>query len=289
MSFEVTVQDSREHSEHVQELLDIPRKRAAQLGKRSVDIQELGSYEYQGQLISIKEEMMSALLEKKSIPPSQQLILPPSPNHQKPKITICNETTLMAARRFMLEKKRVLVLNFANGVSIGGGFLSGSRAQEETLCFASTLYDTLKGDPFYEYNRKQQKNVSSAYAIVSTAIVFTDDVYECIAVPWHMDVLTCAAPVCGKWGGLAPEEASLCLHQRIRRVYEIAICLKYDHLILGAWGCGAFGNDAYKTAKSFRYFLENDFHGYFQEITFAISDWSSHRRFLSPFAEVFSQ
>ena len=53
-------------------------------------------------------------------------------------------------------------------------------------------------------------------------------------------------------------------------------------------GCGAFGNDAYRTAKDFRQALENEFDEAFSDIAFAITDWSPERRFLGPFRKVFS-
>ena len=76
------------------------------------------------------------------------------------------------------------------------------------------------------------------------------------------------------------------MHQRIERIYEIAASLGYQNLVLGAWGCGAFANDPYAVAQSFRDHLENCFAGWFSEVTFAIADWSTERKFLKPFAEV---
>lgn len=58
-------------------------------------------------------------------------------------------------------------------------------------------------------------------------------------------------------------------------------------MVLGAWGCGAFGNDPGRTARDFRAALESeDFDGVFSDITFAIADWSPKRRFLGPFRDV---
>jgi uncharacterized protein (TIGR02452 family) len=58
--------------------------------------------------------------------------------------------------------------------------------------------------------------------------------------------------------------------------------------VLGAWGCGAFGNDPNRTAVDFREALENEFRGAFFDIVFAITDWSPKRRFLGPFRDVFT-
>jgi uncharacterized protein (TIGR02452 family) len=77
------------------------------------------------------------------------------------------------------------------------------------------------------------------------------------------------------------------LQRRIHRVLAIAQAYRHSALVLGAWGCGAFGNDAPRTAIDFRHALENDFSGAFSEVVFAITDWSPERRFLGPFQEVF--
>ena len=55
-----------------------------------------------------------------------------------------------------------------------------------------------------------------------------------------------------------------------------------------AWGCGAFDNDAVRTARDFREALEGEFDGAFRHVTFAITDWSPDRRFLHPVCDAFS-
>ena len=59
-------------------------------------------------------------------------------------------------------------------------------------------------------------------------------------------------------------------------------------MVLGAWGCGAFGCDPARTAKDFRRALEGDFEGVFSDIVFAVTDWSTERKFLGPFRDAFS-
>jgi len=58
--------------------------------------------------------------------------------------------------------------------------------------------------------------------------------------------------------------------------------------VLGAWGCGAFGNDVHRTAFDFQEALENEFSTPFSDIVFAITDWSQEKRFLGAFRDVFS-
>ncbi len=72
------------------------------------------------------------------------------------------------------------------------------------------------------------------------------------------------------------------------RVLSIARAYGYAELVLGAWGCGAFGNDPRQAARDFRNALEGEFNGAFREVVFAITDWSPERRFLGPFRDTFS-
>ena len=50
----------------------------------------------------------------------------------------------------------IIALNFASAINPGGGYLSGSKAQEESLCRASMLYESLKKqNDFYKFNREK--------------------------------------------------------------------------------------------------------------------------------------
>jgi hypothetical protein len=119
--------------------------------------------------------------------------------------------------------------------------------------------------------------------------VFRSDNGGFLEVPWPLSVVTCAAPFCnGLTDGIKQQAATL-LRQRIARVLFIAKAHGYTSLVLGAWGCGAFGNDPFVTARNFRDVLYQDFAGCFDEVIFAITDWSPDRRFLGPFRDAFSE
>jgi len=127
---------------------------------------------------------------------------------------------------------------------------------------------------------------SSDWAILSPRVpVFRNDDGTIEDSPWELSFLTCAAPYTPRLG--QPLAGDL-LQPRIRRVLAIAAAYGYPALVLGAWGCGAFGNDPARTAQDFHAALAGDFAGAFAEVVFAISDWSPERRFLAPFAAVFS-
>jgi len=179
-----------------------------------------------------------------------------------------------------------LMLNFANGVTPGGGFVGGASAQEETLCRCSSLYWTLVGDPMYLYHSYRSQPDSSDWAILSANVPFIcNDVQQPFASPKLIDVITSAAPYAPTVG--QPRSKKL-LRSRIHRVLSIARSFGYRSLVLGAWGCGAFGNDPQQTAEDFYQALSNEFSGCFSDIVFAICDWSPQRRFLGPFRDVFA-
>jgi uncharacterized protein (TIGR02452 family) len=102
--------------------------------------------------------------------------------------------------------------------------------------------------------------------------------------PWLLSFLTCAAPYAPSIG--QPRAGDL-LQKRISRILAIAQTYGFQILVLGAWGCGAFANDIFRTAKDFRQALENNLRGVFSDIVFVIADWLPERRFLGPLCDVF--
>jgi uncharacterized protein (TIGR02452 family) len=265
--------------------LDIPRDVAVRLGRSAVEASRNGKYfAPSGEEISWRHAVETALSTRRSIPPDTALSEFVHARHPRLIVQVSNETTMGASRRLVERGLRPLALNFANGVHPGGGFLNGARAQEETLCRSSALYSTLVGDRMYAEHRKRSRPDSTDWAIYSPDVpVFrTDDGTELDEV-WLLSFLTCAAPVASVIG--QPEAGDL-LEKRIHRVLDIARSHAYSAVVLGAWGCGAFGNDARRTAMDFRKALENEYRGSFSEVVFAITDWSPERKFLGPFRDV---
>lgn len=138
----------------------------------------------------------------------------------------------------------------------------------------------------YTAHKARQLPDSTSWAILSPGVpVFRADDGTNLEQPWLLDCMTCAAPYAPAVG--QPRSGDL-LRERIQRVLAIARAHGYLTLVLGAWGCGAFGNDPHRTAEDFRRALEGEFRGAFREIVFAIRDWSRERKFLRPFREIFS-
>lgn len=200
----------------------------------------------------------------------------------RPSVDVRAESTLSAIHR-LREGGPVVALNFASATRPGGGWRSGAVAQEETLARASTLGVLLEMEEVVDFYREKTGRESIFYTddiILSPEVFFfRDDSGKLIAPPVIVSVLTCAAP---NLSALHPDHPSRkdllaevpgILLQRARRIVELAWECRPKHLILGAWGCGVFGNDLKQVAKAFADALV----GYdSMKVTFAIlGPWST--------------
>lgn len=153
-------------------------------------------------------------------------------------------------------RHRVLVLNFANPVHPGGGVARGATAQEEDLCRKSTLYLSLKSgtaNRMYQYNRNQEDYLASDYMLLSPNVeIIRGCDGQLLPETVVVAVLTAAAPMISR-GRLTVSKNELndILRRRIRGILHVAADFGYSNLVLGAWGCGAFGNDAQNMARLF--------------------------------------
>ena len=176
------------------------------------------------------------------------------------------------------------VLNFASFTSPGGGFLNGQMAQEEHLCHNSNLYERLSIESeYYAYNVKHKNN--GAYenrAIFSYDVNFIDP--DRPDHEYMVDVITCAAPNKSviKYHPLQWDNTEV-LKNRIEFILNIAQAEDLQILILGAWGCGVFGQDPVEVAKLFKEQLTSGKYN-FEKVIFAIPTGFNHDKF----KEVFS-
>ena len=179
--------------------------------------------------------------------------------------------------------KPVLVLNLANPVHPGGGVRKGATAQEEDLCRKSSLLLSVEGEaaaPYYAYNRKLDTFMGSDAVIIHPQVeIIRDENGKLLEDSVVVAVLTCAAPMVKRGlEGMTEEQYEAMLLQRITGMLKAAAYCGYEHLILGAFGCGAFGNDAHiVSGLFFRALHEFDYDGMkendvFRSIDFAVLD-----------------
>lgn len=177
--------------------------------------------------------------------------------------------------------KEILVLNFANPVNPGGGVRRGAKAQEEDLCRTSSLLCSLESyaaSKYYEYNRKLDTYMGSDGVIITPKVeIIKDSGGELLDESVVVAVMTCAAPMITYGiGGMTEEQYEDIFYSRIVGMLRVAAYMGYRYLVLGAFGCGAFRNDAkvvsdlfYKALKEFEFngMREKDL---FRQIDFAV-------------------
>ena len=107
-------------------------------------------------------------------------------------------------------------------------------------------------------------------ALYSRDVLFLHDKQE-----MKCDVITCAAPnykAAHRFQGVTPKENFTVLESRIKFIVDIAEEQQVETLILGAFGCGVFGQDPKEVAQLFKKYLNNT--SYIQKVIFAIPNSS---------------
>jgi uncharacterized protein (TIGR02452 family) len=209
---------------------------------------------------------------------------------------VVNETTLHAARRLVGDGSvRVLALNFASARHLGGGFLQGSEAQEESLARASGLYACLRRFPqMYEHNQQLPTCLYSDHMIYAPAVpVFRDDDDTLLEGPYRVSFLTAPAVNAGAVRRNEPArvaEIEAVMRDRTEKVLALALLHGYEGLVLGAWGCGVFGNDPASVARFFAQHLTGAglFRDAFRRVVFAVLDRSADGSTIRPFGQLFA-
>jgi uncharacterized protein (TIGR02452 family) len=217
------------------------------------------------------------------------LVSLPAPGCAAPAIEVTSETSLQAARRL---GGTVACLVFASAKNPGGGFRTGAQAQEESIARASALHVCLESVPeFYSFHRQQRDLRYSDRIIYSPAVpVFRDDNGALLEEPYPVCFLTCAAPNMGAILRNQPGDAGTVpdvLAARAGRVLRIAAARGHRTLVLGAWGCGVFGNDPAAVAAAFAGQIARAGR-WFDRIVFPVHDRRAGTPAYTAFARTFS-
>ncbi|KAL7793802.1 hypothetical protein V8C37DRAFT_78003 [Trichoderma ceciliae] len=163
--------------------------------------------------------------------------------------------TLDAARLSASNSARVAVLNMASPLRPGGGVLSGATSQEEWLCSRTTLYPSLREE---------------FYRLPEVGAVYTPDVLVCkmwdagasdlaSTDQFFVDVVTAAMLRLpdvernqdGEMAYSEQKDQDMVL-RKMRCVMRILTSRRVNRVVLGAWGCGAYGNPVEEVARAWR-------------------------------------
>jgi uncharacterized protein (TIGR02452 family) len=242
-------------------------------------------------------------------------IFPGSDATASPVIRAVAADTLQAAYDISQTTKaaeKVCILSMASELRPGGGFLSGANSQEESLCMRTTLYASLH-ERFYRlpelgcvftpdvcvYRGRYDTQLSSEGQPMTTVLTATE--LNPLSQWWFVDVISCAAvrgPEVDENDRYAESAQRDLMREKIKRLLRTAVMKGCRRLVLGAFGCGAFGNPSGEVADLFKRVLMGrdgsgvgkrggEFAGFFDEVVFAIK--GGRKETLERFQDVFAE
>lgn len=186
----------------------------------------------------------------------------------------------LAANSF--SPKRVCILNMANARSAGGGWMHGALAQEEALCYRTSLSATLR---YNYYPLPEKGGVYSPRVLVLRESMKDGHGLMDMREPKNLPVLSVisVAAVCqpptiidqhsGRQRYAFGADRRL-MEEKMRVILRIAAKNGHRQIVLGAFGCGAFGNPKEEVADMWKsVFSEAEFAaGWWQDVVFAVMD-----------------
>ena len=225
------------------------------------------------------------LFSPANLPPLNPLICPKLP---KTTIRVINADSIDAALEISTTDpngtpplKPVLVLNMANAYHPGGGWLHGALAQEEVLCYRSSLSFTLKRR-FYPIPDKAGI-YSPTVLIIRESLAQGHDLLD-LSHPEELPVLSFVSvaairdpaisrTLAGKEKYEHDRDRDM-MKEKMRVILRIAAATGHRRLVLGALGCGAFGNPRAEVARCWReVFEEGEFEGvWWESVVFAVME-----------------
>lgn len=274
------------------------KQQAIQYAKETMEILKNGEYKpTKGKVISILKELNDSIYNSLLYRPNELeslLTKVEEFSNSKTIIEVTSDTTLNASMKLFEEGYQdVVCLNFASAKNPGGGFLTGSRAQEESIARSSGLYPTINQmNEMYNYNRKNKTGFYSDYMIFSPKVpVFRHDNGYLLDKPYLLSVITSPAVNAGIVREREKDkfnQIEKVMYSRILKILAVAKAQKQEALVLGAFGCGVFGNNPVMVAKLFKEALkDNRFENQLKKVVFAIYEGTPQKPMLNTFKRAF--
>jgi uncharacterized protein (TIGR02452 family) len=252
--------------------MTIASRRLRRMAAETVAILEQGGYQAtSGVWVDLAAAVRDAMAGTRLHLPDDPLPIS-GENHPVPLVEVTTESTLAAGHRL---GAGTAALVFASARNPGGGFLTGARAQEEDIARASALHTCLTAAPdFYSHHRGERDLRYSDRVIYSPEVpVFRDDTGTLLDRPYLLSMITAAAPNLTAIRANQPdlaESVPAVVRARALRVLQVAAAHGHRRLVLGAWGCGVFGNDPGTVASAFAAALRRVTQ--FDHVVFAVLD-----------------
>lgn len=191
-------------------------------------------------------------------------------------INLANCSQYMTVR----DRQPVCVLNMANAYNAGGGWLNGALAQEEALCYRSSLSFTLK---LRYYPLEDNQAIYSPTVVVIRKSLNDGHKLLDLTKPDELPIVSVIsiAAICQPelmTEGSLPKYRDVkdrdLMKEKMRIILRIAAFNGHRRLVLGAFGCGAFLNPRDEVADCWAEILsESEFQGgWWESIVFGVMD-----------------
>lgn len=178
-------------------------------------------------------------------------------------IRIAYIDTLQAAAQLFSESKdrksktsnKIAVLNMASPLRPGGGFFTGATSQEESLCMRTTLYPSLR-EEFYRLPEiggiyTHEVLVFRSYDSEATDLPKTERFFVDVITSGMLRFPEVEEGSDGEKRYVDQKDRDL-VERKMRAVLRMAVAKGVKRLVLGAWGCGAYGNPVVEVARLWR-------------------------------------
>lgn len=201
-------------------------------------------------------------------------------------VKVINKDTLDAAlalenARDIMEiesRRRVVVLNFANAYTPGGGWLNGAQAQEEQICYRSTLGHNCLLPEFYPM--KADEGLYSSNVLILRENEERGFSWMWIDTPEKLPMVSVISLAATQNPSLDATKTKYknqsertLMEDNMRSILRVAAIHRHTRLVLGALGCGAFLHPPGEVAGCWvRVLQEKEFKGWFEVIVFAVLD-----------------
>lgn len=237
-----------------------------------------GEYNVNGKVIDLKKDIVESVNKTKTLGINP---LAAWTNKFNPNYYFLNLTTTGCVE-FLNDKgfNDICILNFASGIKPGGGWLNGRIAQEEDIMRKTTGYLSIASQKdFYTKNICCGDYYEHDLIYSPNVLVIKDKDFNYIE-PIKISMITCPAVNAAK----IQRRAEYTTHKedfdnyiynkmydRIVNIIECAITFNNKNIVLGAYGCGVFKNDAEKISEIFKKVLKDlKYEEYFENIIFGI-------------------
>ncbi|KAK7691999.1 hypothetical protein QCA50_005404 [Cerrena zonata] len=220
---------------------------------------------------------------------------------QPTKIQLLEKSTLEGAHLLHelvaseVPQPRVGILNFASAKNPGGGFLGGSRAQEESIARSSSLYLSLTtpiAEPYYKNHKCNPHGGYYSHAMIYSprVIIIRDDEGGWIE-PLEVDVVTSPAVNAGvvrKSTKVTSEAIEDTMRERMGRLLYLFERNGIRNIVLGSFGTGAFRNEVGMVVRIWSDLILEEagrYHRAFDNIVFAVLGHETFEKFREVFAD----